>query len=137
MPIKSDWTNDDWFGSEDQNDVAAAVNTAESDIDALESSVGGKADAARTITAGTGLSGGGNLTADRTLSADFGTGAGKVCQGNDSRLSDARTPTAHTHSAADTTSGQFAAARMPTGYKGIHVGTTAPGDTNLLWLDTN
>lgn len=27
----------------------------------------------------------------------FGTGAGTFCQGNDSRLSDARTPTAHTH----------------------------------------
>jgi hypothetical protein len=27
----------------------------------------------------------------------FGTTAGSVCQGNDSRLSDARTPTAHTH----------------------------------------
>lgn len=28
---------------------------------------------------------------------NFGTTAGTVCQGNDSRLSDARTPTAHTH----------------------------------------
>jgi hypothetical protein len=27
----------------------------------------------------------------------FGTGAGNVCQGNDSRLSDARTPTSHAH----------------------------------------
>jgi hypothetical protein len=50
---------------------------------------------ARTITAGTGLSGGGDLGADRTLSADFGIGAGKVCQGDDARLSDARTPTVH------------------------------------------
>ena len=28
---------------------------------------------------------------------NFGTTSGTVCQGNDSRLSDARTPTAHTH----------------------------------------
>lgn len=28
---------------------------------------------------------------------DFGTTSGTVCQGNDSRLSDARTPTSHTH----------------------------------------
>jgi len=28
---------------------------------------------------------------------NFGTASGTVCQGNDSRLSDARTPTAHTH----------------------------------------
>ncbi len=50
---------------------------------------------ARTITAGTGLSGGGDLTADRTLSVSFGTTSGTAAQGNDTRLSDARTPTAH------------------------------------------
>ncbi|HMI93400.1 MAG TPA: hypothetical protein VK509_18640 [Polyangiales bacterium] len=50
---------------------------------------------ARTIAAGTGLSGGGDLSANRTLSADFGIGAGKVCQGDDARLSDARTPAVH------------------------------------------
>ena len=53
--------------------------------------------AARTVNAGTGLTGGGSLTSDITLSADFGTTAGKVCQGNDARLSDARNPTSHTH----------------------------------------
>lgn len=47
----------------------------------------------RLVSAGTGLTGGGSLAADRTLAVDFGTGAGKVTQGNDSRLSDARTPT--------------------------------------------
>ena len=35
----------------------------------------------------------------------FGTTANTFCQGNDSRLSDARTPTAHTHNASDITSG--------------------------------
>jgi hypothetical protein len=49
----------------------------------------------RTITAGTGLTGGGDLSANRTLAPDFGTGVGKVTQGNDARLSDARTPTTH------------------------------------------
>ena len=38
-----------------------------------------------------------------------------VCIGNDSRLSDARTPTAHTHAAGDVTSGAFDVARIPTG----------------------
>lgn len=33
----------------------------------------------------------------------FGTAAGTVCQGNDSRLSDARTPKAHTHSKSQIT----------------------------------
>lgn len=37
---------------------------------------------ARTITAGTGLTGGGNLSADRTIAANFGTAAGTVMQGN-------------------------------------------------------
>ena len=32
---------------------------------------------------------------------DFGTTSGTVCQGNDSRLSDARIPTAHTHTVSN------------------------------------
>lgn len=47
------------------------------------------------ITAGTGLSGGGTLEANRTLSVKYGTAAGTACQGNDSRLANTRTPTAH------------------------------------------
>ena len=35
---------------------------------------------------------------------DFGTTAGSVCEGDDSRLNNARTPTAHTHTIADITS---------------------------------
>ncbi|MFW0784501.1 hypothetical protein AAFP35_08250 [Gordonia sp. CPCC 206044] len=42
-----------------------------------------------------------------------GTTSSTVCIGNDARLSDARTPTAHTHSAADITSGTLAAAQVP------------------------
>lgn len=49
----------------------------------------------REITAGTGLSGGGNLEADRALAVVYGNTAGTACQGNDVRLSNARTPTAH------------------------------------------
>ena len=55
----------------------------------------------RCIIAGSGLSGGGSLNADRTLSVKFGTTAGTVCEGNDSRLSNARPPTAHNHAAGD------------------------------------
>lgn len=47
------------------------------------------------VKAGPGLTGGGSLEADRTLAVGFGTTAGTVCQGNDARLSNARTPTAH------------------------------------------
>jgi hypothetical protein len=45
----------------------------------------------------------------------FGTGATDFCVGNDSRLSDARTPTSHVHSADDITSGTLGIARIPTG----------------------
>lgn len=46
----------------------------------------------RSISTGTGLSGGGDLTTDRTLSVSYGTTAGTACQGNDSRLSNSRAP---------------------------------------------
>jgi hypothetical protein len=41
----------------------------------------------------------------------FGTAAGTYCQGDDTRLSNSRTPTAHEHSAAEITSGTLANAR--------------------------
>ena len=47
--------------------------------------------ASRLINAGTGLSGGGDLTADRTLSVVFGATAGTVAQGNDSRIINGQT----------------------------------------------
>lgn len=40
---------------------------------------------------------------DVTAAAIFGTTSGTVCQGDDARLSDARTPTAHTHPSTDIT----------------------------------
>ena len=61
----------------------------------------------RSISAGTGLSGGGDLTANRTLSVSFGSSAGTVCEGNDARLSDSRTPTAHAASHAAGTKAQY------------------------------
>ena len=45
------------------------------------------------VNAGTGLTGGGT-SGSVTLAADFGTGAGKVTEGNDSRLSDQRVASA-------------------------------------------
>ncbi len=59
----------------------------------LASSGTGGVPTSRLITAGTGLSGGGDLSADRTLSVAFGTSGTTAAVGNDSRLSDTRTPT--------------------------------------------
>lgn len=46
----------------------------------------------RQIIAGVGLVGGGNLSADVGVSANFGVGGGTICEGDDIRLSDARPP---------------------------------------------
>lgn len=54
----------------------------------------------RSVTAGTGLTGGGTLAADRTFAVSYGTAAGTAAQGNDSRIVNAvpntRTVTAGT-----------------------------------------
>lgn len=47
---------------------------------------------------GTGLS-----ASSGTVSVSYGTAAGTACQGNDSRLSDSRTPKAHSHTISDVT----------------------------------
>lgn len=54
----------------------------------------------RQVLAGTGLTGGGDLTADRTLTVAYGTTSTTAAAGNDARLSDARTPLAHASSHA-------------------------------------
>ena len=46
---------------------------------------------------------------------NVGAGAGTVTAGDDSRLADARTPTAHVHTATDITSGTVSTARLGTG----------------------
>jgi hypothetical protein len=59
-------------------------------VAALEPGGGAEAvPATRTITAGTGLTGGGSLAADRTLAVSYGTTAGTAAQGNDSRITGA------------------------------------------------
>lgn len=73
----------------------------------------------RQISAGTGLTGGGDLSADRSFALDFAadgtTSTTKAVRADDSRLSDARTPTAHNHAASEVTSGTLDIARIPTG----------------------
>jgi len=64
---------------------------------------GGGAGTVTSVTAGTGLSGG-TITGSGTISVDYGTTTGTSAQGNDARLSNARTPTAHksTHATGGT-----------------------------------
>ncbi|WP_082824542.1 tail fiber domain-containing protein [Arthrospira platensis] len=59
-----------------------------------------------TLTNGTGLTGNNfNGSTATTWAVAYGTTANTACQGNDSRLSDARTPTTHTHSNITLTAG--------------------------------
>lgn len=62
---------------------------SESKITNLTTDLAAKVPTSRTITAGTGLTGGGDLTADRTLTVSYGTTAGTAAQGNDSRITGA------------------------------------------------
>ena len=79
-----------------EENALGAATRAETAADNAEVIAGGLfVPLTRNITAGTGLSGGGTLEADRSLSVAFGTAAGTACQGNDARLSDARTPLPH------------------------------------------
>ncbi|MFV8136427.1 hypothetical protein A5731_00315 [Mycolicibacterium conceptionense] len=131
MPLRNDWTDHgDYFSAADQNDVANAVNQNTTDVAVASAALSGKVDTTRTISAGTGLTGGGDLSANRSLAVAYGSTAGTACQGNDSRLSDARTPTAHTHTTANVTGLDAALAGKIAGSGsavGMWMGTTLPG----------
>lgn len=82
-------------------EVAAAIALLESALEhaspdllgTIQGLLASKVDKTITITAGTGLAGGGDLAQNRSLAAEFGNTPGTICQGNDGRLSDTRTPT--------------------------------------------
>ena len=67
----------------DLSALASAINTDVGSVDTA------KVSTTRTITAGTGLTGGGDLSANRTLAVSYGTTAGTAAQGNDSRITGA------------------------------------------------
>ena len=97
------------LGSADNTtDVAKPISTL------TQAALDGKSGAAHSH-AHSALTGIDTDTATTALHHTLGTGANQAAAGSDARLSDARTPTAHTHSAADTTSGQFAMARLASG----------------------
>lgn len=73
----------------------------------------------RTITAGTGLSGGGDLSANRTLSVSYGSAAGTSVQGNDARVT------------ADQAAGTASIRTLGTGAQQAKAGNWTPGLADL------
>jgi hypothetical protein len=61
----------------------------------------------------------------------IGSTASTAVAGNDARLSDARTPTAHNHNATDVNAGTLGIARIPTG----QTGTTVPFGNDARFSD--
>lgn len=69
------------------------VTVAQSQVTGLTSSLSNKVDTSTQVIAGTGMTGGGALSTNVTLNVTYGTTSNTACVGNDSRLSNARTPT--------------------------------------------
>lgn len=119
------------------NELAAALGDDPNFATTVANQIGTKVDKTISITASTGLSGGGNLSASRSLSVNFGTAAGTACAGNDARLSNARTPTAHTHNASDIDSGTLDGARLPGQVAIGKTGTGSGASTPVtIWYGT-
>jgi hypothetical protein len=67
------------------------------------------------------------FTKNTAFNKDFGSASGTVCEGDDARLSDARTPLAHTHVKADIT--DFNEANYATAAQGAKADTALQAET--------
>ena len=83
------------FGGSDQ------LTLTQAQITDLGTALAAKVATTRQVIAGTGLGGGGALSADVTLNVSYGSSGTTACVGNDARLSNARTPSLHASSHGD------------------------------------
>lgn len=81
------------WASRTPTQAKASLAIVESDVSGLVTDLAAKAPTSRNLTAGTGLTGGGDLSADRTFTVAYGTTSTTACVGNDSRVTGAA-PTA-------------------------------------------
>ena len=75
------------------------ANISQSQITNLVTDLANKADKSTSINTANGLTGGGNLSANRTLTPVYGSAINTICQGNDNRL--VTNGNNHTHSNGD------------------------------------
>ena len=113
-------------------------------VTGLDTTLAGKADKTTQVIAGTGLSGGGSLESNRTLTVNYGTAVGTAAQGNDSRLSNSRDWTADVVTQAEAEAGSTTTARKWTAQRvaqaikalGLKIGTTASTAKAGNWMPT-
>lgn len=116
------------LGSVDNTaDTAKPVSTAQ------QTALNLKANNATTVSAGTGLTGGGDLSANRTLTVAYGTGAGTAAQGNDSRITGAVQSTRQVVSGTGLSGGgDLSADRTLAVSYGTTAGTAAQGNDSRI-----
>ena len=119
------------------------VTLDQSQITDLTTDLAEKVADTRQVIAGTGMSGGGALSADVTLNVSYGMSGSTACVGNDARLSNARTPTTHasTHSAGQSDAITITQAQVTSLVSDLalkasttHAATHATGGTDVLTL---
>ena len=130
------------FDTEVANNTAVSLNTAKVTNATHTGDVTGATDLTiankQTLTASNGV----NITNTPTviaastpaISLTYGTTANTVCQGNDSRLSDSRTPTSHVHGNISNTGAIGTTANLPlitTTSGAVTTGTFGTGATNF------
>lgn len=103
--IQSDDGLSSYVSAVDENTINPNTTPGSIGNQWLASGGAAKANASTTITAGLGLTGGGDLTQNRTLSVSFGETAGTAVEGNDPRIAGPREWIAETVSESEAVAG--------------------------------